>query len=162
MKQPKISDACSTGKITKKSTVTVNLTSSDASRKPINLELTLEELDLDPDKAFADYQKPTPPTETVKEINSRNVSAEEKKALIDGVMKEYKEACALYEEVCNGQSLEDLIGIKLQDWLVNNKGYSRDPNKDKPHLSLDGVTISTIKGLDGVLNYQLNVKAVWG
>jgi hypothetical protein len=161
----KIEDVCSTVSLEKTSTVTVRLSSTDQSRTPINLDLTLADLGIDPQQTFDQYKRIEFPTDKIKEIaNNPDLTTEEKVAQRKQVLAEYQQNQQTLTEIVGAGCVEDLIGVKLVEYLVNNHGYTdKENDKDgKPYLDLNTVQISSIRGVDGSYDIQVNVKAVWG
>jgi len=149
------------GTVTKDSVVLVNLSGPGATpsdRISVNESLTLGVLGVDPETE--EEKAPEFPSESIADVNNSDISASEKAALIEEICAEYKEVAEAFTG-SGGKTLPDRIISAVTEWLVNEKGFSKDTSAQAPVIK-DGELVCSTVMVNNTALFTINGSAVWG
>lgn len=134
-----------------------------AQRITIDESLTLSELGIDLEVVRG--KAPVHPTAKISEIKSGPGTDEEKKAQIEKLMEDFKKASCEFKAM-DGLTEEDLIQVKVVDWLIANKNFQRRTRENADHkvplVDEADITVIGNTNLAGQKEFRVNGTAVWG
>ena len=150
------------GSIDPKSTVLINLSGPGGPTGRIGLResMTLEALGINPDTPTV--TAPTFPSAEIAYVNNNTALSDAQKAdRVGKILAAFNEATKAYQSN-GGETLPDQVIAKVEDWLVDTKGWARTDTAGKPVIKSGELVVTIVPLAQGGVLFAVNGSACWG
>jgi hypothetical protein len=157
----KVTSLVNSNQVNENCTVLINLSGAGGpnGRITVNESLTLKELGVNPNAV--EVAKPRFPAKEIDDINRSDHDEVSKAEFIKKIIEGYQKVASAFA-AAGGETLEDRIIHATVDWLVANKGFSREDNENSPVISEEELQVTAVPLADGGILFSVVGTAVWG